>query len=246
MDGSWNNAEAGDITASTPVDPRLDWTTGRDGVPYLDWGLHEAGWIRARSFAGPYSPKKTIYEKNAGAQSAVGWQNTQLHSMNMHILRYADVMLMLAEAEVEVGSLENARALVNAIRARAAQSAQGFHDGETGDVQVPLDDPGITWANYQIGQYTAVWTDQAAARERVRMERRLELAMEGHRMFELRRWGIAKEVLNAYVAKEKTRREYLTAAVPFEDRHMLFPLPITQIELSSVDGVEQLEQNPGW
>jgi hypothetical protein len=243
LDGSWNDAEAADITPTTPVDPRLDWTTGRDGVPYLDWGIHEAGWIRARQFAGPYSPKKTIYEKNSGAMSAVGWQNTQLHSMNFHILRYADVMLMLAEAEVEVGSLENARSLVNEIRLRAGQSAQG-PDG--GDVQVSIDDASITWANYQIGTYDSPWTDQAAAREAVRMERRLELAMEGHRLFDLKRWGIAKDVLNAYVTKEKTRREYLSAAVTFEDRHMLYPLPITQIELSTVDGVEQLAQNPGW
>jgi hypothetical protein len=243
LDGSWDDAEEADITASTPVDPRLDWTVGRDGVPYLDWGIHEAGWIRARQFAGPYSPKKTIYEKNSGAQSAVGWQNTQLHSMNYHLLRYADVMLMLAEAEVEVGSLENARTLVNEIRIRAAESGQG-PDG--GDVQVPIDDAGITYATYQIGTYDAPWTDQATARAAVRMERRLELAMEGHRLFDLKRWGVAKEVLNAYVAKEETRREYLTAAVDFEDKHMLFPLPITQIELSTIDGVEQLVQNPGW
>lgn len=246
MDGSWDDAEVDDITPTTPVDPRLDWTTGRDGVPYLDWGIHQPGWIRARAYGGPYSPKKTIYEKNSGAQSAVGWQNTQLHSMNMHILRFADVMLMLAEAEVEVGSLENARALVNEIRDRASKSAQGYHDGEAGEVQVDLDDPGITWANYQIGLYNTAWTDKDAAREMVRMERRLELAMEGHRLFDLKRWGEAKEVMNAYIAKEKTRRSYLSAAVPFEDKHLLYPLPSVQIALSVVEGQEQLVQNPGW
>jgi hypothetical protein len=240
LDGSWDDS---DVTETTPVDPRLDWTTGRDGVPYLDWGVHEPNWIRDRSWAGPYSPKKNIYEKNSGVGSAVGWASYQLHAMNWHILRFADVMLMLAEAEVEVGSLENARALVNEIRARASQTAQG-PDG--GDIEVPLDDPGITWAVYDIGTYDAPWTDQATAREAVRMERRLELAMEGHRLFDLKRWGIAKEVLNAYLAKEKTRREYLTAASSFEDKHYLFPLPNDQIEFSKVDGQPQLQQNQGW
>lgn len=240
LDDSWNDT---DVDAATPVDPRLDWTAGRDGVPYLDWGVHEPNWIRARSWAGPYSPKKNIYEKSSGAGSAVGWASYQLNSMNMHILRYADVMLMLAEAEVEVGSLENARSLVNEIRMRASKTAQG-PDG--GDVQVPIDDAGITWAVYKIGTYDAAWTDQAVARKAVRMERRLELAMEGHRLFDLRRWGTAKDVLNTYLAKEKTRREYLTAASDFQDRHDWFPLPNDQIEISKVDGAETLSQNDGW
>ena len=240
LDGSWDDA---DLTATDPVDPRVDWTAGRDGVPFLDWGVHEAGWIRSPSHGGPYSAKKTIYEQASGAGSAVGWSNFQLHSMNMHILRFADVMLMLAEAEVESGSLENARALVNEIRTRAAQSAQG-PDG--GDVQVPIDDASITWANYQIGTYDAAWTDQATARAAVRMERRLELAMEGHRFFDLRRWGAAETVLNAYTAKESTRRSYLDGAVPFETKHEWYPFPNTQIQLSVSEGVEQLSQNPGW
>lgn len=240
LDGSWNNV---DVVLADPVDPRLDWTTGRDDVPFLDWGIHDPGWIRARAWAGPYSPKKTIYEKASGAGSSVGWSNFQLHSMNYHLLRYADVLLMLAEAEVEAGDLNNARALVNQIRERASQSAQG-PDG--GAVEVDIDDASITWATYSIGLYTTSWTDQTMARKAVRMERRLELAMEGHRLFDLRRWGVLKGVMNEYLTVEKTRREYLKDASEVTDRHMLHPLPINQIELSSVDGVQQLVQNDGW
>lgn len=243
LDGSWNDTELVPGLTGDAVDPRLDWTAGRDDVPFLDWGIHAPGWIRARAWAGPYSAKKTVYEKSSGAGSSVGWSNFQLHSMNYHLLRYADVLLMLAEAEVEAGSLENARTIINQIRERASQKVQG-PDG--GDVQVAIDDTQITWANYSIGLYTTAWTDKDMARKAVRMERRLELAMEGHRFFDLKRWGVAKQVLNDYTAVEKTRREYLKAASLFEDRHMLYPLPINQIELSSVDGVEQLVQNPGW
>lgn len=240
LDGSFNNT---DLVASDPVDPRIDWTIGRDDVPFLDWGLHAPGWIRDRAWAGPYSPKKNIYHKASGVGSSVGWASYQLHAMNMHILRYADVMLMLAECEVEAGTIDNARTLVNAIRARAGMGAQG-PDG--GDVVVPIDDAGITWANYQVGTYTTAWTDQATARAAVRMERRLELAMEGHRLFDLRRWGVAADVLNEYIRVEKTRREYLTAASSYEARHRLFPLPNTQIELSRVQGEDRLVQNSGW
>ena len=242
-DPNWNsdddNFAAGDMT---PVDPRLDWTVGRDDVPFLDWGPHKPGWIRDRAWAGPYSPKKNIYEQSSDAASNVGWASYQLNSQNVHLYRYADVMLLLAEAEVEAGDLENARDLVNQIRQRAAEAAQG----PTDNIEVPIDDPSITWANYEIGQYPGPWTDQAAAREAVRMERRLELAMEGHRYFDLRRWGIAQDVLNEYISVEQNRREYLSGADQYSDRNNLYPLPSQQIELSTVDGEERLQQNPGW
>ena len=90
------------------VDPRMDWTAGRDGVPFKDWGPHADTWIRNIPNGGPYSAKKNVHEKSSGAQSSVGWVNTQLNSVNIHLLRYADVLLLLAEAEVEAGSLANA------------------------------------------------------------------------------------------------------------------------------------------
>ena len=78
------------------------------------------------------------------------------------------------------------------------------------------------------------------------MERRLELAMEGHRFFDLRRWGMAEEVLNDYLDVEKTRRNYLTAAYPYTSRHNWYPLPTVQIELSKVESENRLVQNAGW
>ena len=240
LDGSSNDA---DVTAADAVDPRLDWSAGRDDVPFLDWGLHAPGWIRDRAWAGPYSPKKNIYEQSSPAQSAVGWANYQLHSMNMHILRYADVMLLLAEAYAETGNLEGARGLVNQIRTRAAACVQA-PDGA--GVTTTMDDPAITWASYKIGTYDGPWTDKNTAVDAVRMERRLELAMEGHRFFDLRRWGIAKDVLNDYITVEKTKRNYLNGASLYEDRHQFYPLPTVQIELSTVEGEDRLTQNPGW
>ena len=86
----------------------------------------------------------------------------------------------------------------------------------------------------------------AIALDALKMERRLELGMEGHRLYDLRRWGDAITVLNDFLAVEENRIAYLTAAFPFEERHMLYPLPTVQIELSVVDGEQRLVQNPGW
>jgi hypothetical protein len=255
--GGWNASNT-TLTASvlTPVDPRLDFTVGRDGVPFKDWGAHQPGWIRSPTYGGRYSAKKNVHECSSGAQSNVGWVNTQLNSVNIHLYRYADMLLLLAEAEVEAGVLENARTIVNEIRTRAAQRAQG--PGRTGtacpdrsSLTRPINDPSITWATYRIGNYAAPFADQAAARLAVRTERRLELAMEGQRFFDLKRWGTAEATLNAYIngqagGAEETRQTYLTAADPFTSRHYLYPIPALQIELSRVGSEDRLTQNPGW
>ena len=255
-DANWNARNATLTSAIlTPVDPRLDWTVGRDGVPYKDWGQHAPGWIRAPAYGGPYSPKKNAHEATSGAESTVGWVPTQTNSVNIHILRYADVLLLLAEAEVEAGSLTTAATIVNEIRARAGVRAQGVGRSATGTpdratIAVPINDPSITWAIYRVGLYPA-FPSQAFARDAVRFERRVELAMEGQRFFDLRRWGIADATLNAYLngqagGAEETRRPHLAAAELFVARHRYYPIPSVQIELSKVGAESRLTQNPGW
>jgi hypothetical protein len=248
----WNASNA-NFTADdkSPVDPRLDWTVGRDGVPYKDWGIYSTkdGWVRDIDNGGPYSPKKNAHEKASGAESNVGWTNTQLNSVHIHLFRYADLLLMLAEAYVETGNLEGARTIVNQIRQRASKTAQGPGTSGT-DIAVPINSPSITWAAYKIGQYPT-FPSQAYARDAVRAERRLELAMEGQRLFDLRRWGIAEAALNGYIngiggGAEKARRLYLASAEPFGARHKWYPIPNLQIQLSQVNGQSNLKQNSGW
>ena len=268
---AWNtptpdsNFAAGNMT---PVDPRLDWTVGRDNVPYKDWGVHKRSWIRDASYSGPYSPKKNVHEQGAaGAENNVGWQATQTNDVPMHIFRYADMLLLLAEAEVEAGSLENARAIVNSIRARAAAASQGCGSADTtitsryascvGDTRlaVPLQPNALNtldslqtpWAKYKIGIYTTPWTVQATARQAVHYERRLELAMEGQRFFDLRRWGGSDTVVANYISKEKTRIPYLTLAATYSlPKFLYYPIPSVQIELSRVGTEDRLKQNTGW
>ncbi len=108
-------------------------------------------------------------------------------------MRFADVLLMAAEAEIEVGSLEKAREYINRVRTRAAAS--------------PVLNGGAPAANYSVQTYKTAFPSKEKAREIVRFERKLELGMEGHRFFDLVRWGIAAEYLNnEYFSKEAVRR----------------------------------------
>ncbi len=247
---TWNASNAFFIGGNlTPVDPRLDWTVGRVGVPYKDWGVYDSAWVRDPANGGPYMPKKTIHEKGSGAEATVGWQPQQQSSINIHLFRYADLLLMLAEADVETSNLAGALAIVNQIRARAGVAAQG-PGTDRASTAVPINDPSITWAVYRISPYPA-FPDQAYARNAVQTERRLELAGEGQRFFDLRRWGITDSVINGYLTgvgggAENTRRLYLKAAEPITTRHRWYPIPNIQIELSKVGGQGMLKQNPGW
>ncbi len=252
------------------VDPRIDWTLGRDRVPYKDWGLHNRGWIRDAEYSGPYSTKKNVQEASdtATSENNVGWQATQTNDVPMHIFRYADALLLLAEAEVEVGSLTNAANIVNQIRTRAAAAAQGCGTLSTevttqwpacssntaiqpmavplGAQSATLDTLTTPWAVYRIGLYPVPFPDQATGRRAVRIERRLELAMEGQRFFDLRRWGAADSTIVNYVNAEKTRIPYLAQAAAFGPKYAFYPIPSVQIELSRVGTEDRLVQNPGW
>jgi hypothetical protein len=153
---------------------------------------------------------------------------------------------MLAEAEVELGNLTRAMELVNMVRERAGNCAQG----PTGTAWVnDIDAASITWANYEIGLYSS-FPSADYARKAVQWERRLELGFEGHRFFDLRRWGIAEQTLDAYVAYEIAYRpqysKYIANGGYQSPRHDLYPIPQQQIDLSAVDGVAQIKQNPGY
>ena len=257
-DPTWNARNAFYVASiNDTLDPRVDWSAGRDSVPFKDWGLHLPTWIRAPGYGGPYSPKKNVHEHSSGAESKVGWATGQLNSVHIHIYRYADLLLLLAEANVEQGNLPAALALVNQVRTRAGQTAQGCGSADTlllkkyptcaghTEIAVPITDPTIKWATYKVGLYTSFPT-QDFARRAVRIERKIELAKEGQRFFDLRCWGIADTTINNFLAVESTRRSFLGAATPFAARYHLYPIPSVQIELSKVGGTSTLQQNPGW
>jgi hypothetical protein len=217
------------------LDPRLDWTVGRRGIPFLDWGIHPGKtYVRDQAYAGPYSPKKHVmYRSDVGTNTFAG--NPRLNANNYRMIRYAHILLWLAEIEVQLDNLEAARGYVNDIRERAA-NPEGF-------VTKP---DGTPAANYAISEYNGPWTDKAEALKMVQFEQRLEFGMEGHRRFDLVRWGIAAETLNAYYAEEGTKRAYLNGVQFIAGKHEYFPIPLQEILNSQVNGEPTLQQNPGY
>jgi starch-binding outer membrane protein, SusD/RagB family len=222
--------------ASDVLDPRVEYTAGRTGVPYLDWGLHKDGWIRGQGYQGWYSPKKSVQLK-ANPTLAGGWAGTQLSALNFPLMRYSDVLLMAAECEVEIGSLEKAREYVNMIRKRAGSCTQGANS-----LKVAIDASEITWGKYAVSTYGAAWTDKNIARDAVRTERRLELALEGHRVFDLQRWGNYEAHMAEYIARESKLVTVLGQAQAATAKNYAFPIPSTEIAKSN----GTLKQNAGY
>ncbi len=215
-----------------PLDPRLDHTTGRRGLPYLDWMDHPGNaWIRNRANGGPYAPKKYVYtrEEQGTFQDNSSW-TPGYTAINFMIIRFADVLLMAAETEVELENFEQAREYVNRVRQRAINSPLLRSDGSPA-------------ANYQIGLYESPWTDQEQARRAVRFERKLELGMEGHRFYDLVRWGTDVDELNAYLDHDGALLQAALGNANYTEKYRLLPIPQDQIDLT---GADILIQNPGF
>ncbi len=246
LDGSYNDAANAvkhdygiqSSAAFTPdageLDPRIDFTIGRRGIQYLDWQAHPGrDWIRDQAYAGPYSPKKFVYYKSQENTLTDGSSWTRGYAtMNFNIIRFADVLLMAAEAEIQAGDLNIARGYINRVRERAANKDSWVKNGAS------------LAANYKIASYATPWTDKAAALKALMFERHLELAQEGHRFFDLVRWGTAEAELTKYLANEaKILITKFGGAKYTKGKNEYLPIPQTQID---IQGKDVLTQNPGY
>ncbi|MDB5136017.1 MAG: RagB/SusD protein [Mucilaginibacter sp.] len=261
---SWNSGAV--VSDSTnlyigTLDPRIDWTMGRPGLPYFDWGPDSKQWVRDPATNGVFSPKKNVYAKSqVGTYSSTEtgfWGATSIDANNVNFIRFADIILWDAECEIEIGSLQNAQQYVNQIRARAADPSGWVYANSTYNAANSRYTPQTKPAdNYKIGLYPAgtfLANGQDYARKAVRFERRLELAMEGQRFFDLQRWdngtGYMSQVLNTYQQVEKTRHSfYFTnpTAIFTKGINEYFPIPQKQIDVENSTGETNLKQNPGY
>tara|TARA_Y200000002_G_scaffold234354_1_gene193567 strand:- start:1903 stop:2697 length:795 start_codon:yes stop_codon:yes gene_type:complete len=221
------------------LDPRIDHTIGRRGIPYLDWIEHPGkDWIRSQVYAGPYSPKKYIYYKSQEGTFTDASSWTRGYAvMNYTIIRYADVLLMAAEAKIlGSGDLAGALDLINQVRTRAANSTYWVKNAD-----------GTNAANYKISNYTA-FADANAAIKALQMERTLELSGEGHRFFDLVRWGTAKAELDAYLKYEASQGlvTKFGGASFTAGKNEVYAIPQTQMDI--VNGGDEIiyTQNAGY
>ena len=234
-----NDAGLNDADPFTPfagtLDPRLDYSVGRRGIEFNGFGVMPGtSWVRATfaDISGPYIPKKNVYrqgeDSNRGTTGAWGQQSS---GINYDIIRFADVLLMAAEAAAESNDLATAVTYVDRVRLRAKNMTY-----------IKTEDGSADAANYLIEPYGS-FPDQAYAIKAVRHERRMELSMEGKRLFDLRRYGNSIEVINDYIAIEsRTIPNFGQKAAAATDAFVLFPIPINAIDLSG----NILEQNPGY
>lgn len=230
----WNKTGA-TVAYTLPVDPRLDWSVARPGVPDYDWGVVNESWIRNPSNGGPYYFKKSTYLKAEKLIYSSTTGRPGANANNYRKFKLSHVILWLAECEAEVGSLHNATLFVNEIRTRAKNS------------DVVKFANGTPAANYLINPYPADFATQADARLAIHEEERLEFCGEGNRFFDLVRWGIVGPTLNAYLKVEGTIMPSLAGMGFVIGQHEIAPIPLAEIDLSiDANGQKVLTQNPGY
>jgi len=213
------------------VDVRLDHTVGIEGHPYKydNTKPFSNSWVRD---AGVYGNFHTMKNQQLASSSSY-FKNGPFMGVakNYDIIRYDDVLLMQAEAYIQLGQQDKALPLINQIRVRAAAS--------TGRLK-KLD--GTFASNYNMQPYPATgWTKDYALKA-LQWERRLEFSTEGSRFFDLVRWGIAEPTLNGYINVEKVRRTFLSTAKFTAGRDEYLPIP--QSEITFTNGL--YKQNPGY
>ena len=226
------------------TDPRLDVSAGRFGVPYLDWGTPDAvaAYIRDYGNGGMYFNKKghSWKAERAGASTT----NPTSTAVNYHIIRFADILLMRAECHWQAGEYTQVIDIVNQIRARAAKGFVKADATTVGSYSMENKIDGTVTAgaaaNYRIGAYPASYATAELSREALEREIRLEFGMEGHRWFDIARWGKVADVLNAFKAAES---QYLGKYVnTYSPSWVYFPIP--QSEVQTAQG--RFVQTPAW
>lgn len=209
--------------ASDYADPRLFLTVGMPGTPYMfnkDFIMDKtATWSRSNGLYGYYVTLKQNVDPESEFLVKGSWWGSP---MNRIVLRYADVLLMRAEALVQLNQgIPEAISIVNSLRNRAAQSIGMISDYEQ-----------LYGVRMKIKAYEGSYNKDEALKI-VKFERRLEMAMECERFFDLVRWGEADQILNKYYADEADNCAIYATANFTPNKNEYLPIPFSQLSASN-------------
>ncbi len=217
-----------EIGSNETVDPRLFITVGMPGTPYMfntNYMITKNNtWSRAGG--GLYGYNVSLKQNVDPVLTDIytfNCDNQWASSMNRIVFRYADVLLMRAEAQAQLGNTTEAIALVNQVRDRAAGMITA---------SVVSNYPNKYGVHYAVGKYNGTYSKEETMKI-VKMERRLELAMEYERFFDLVRWGDAATVMNKFYATEGDKINFLAGSHFTANKNEYLPVPDEQMSASN-------------
>lgn len=215
------------VGSAQTVDPRLFVTVGVPGTPYMfnpSFMIAESNaWSRSGGTFGYFVSLKQNVDPALTDSYLYLCDSQWASSMNRIVLRYADVLLMRAEAQAQLGQTSEAITLVNQVRDRAAQMATS---------SVVSNYSNKYGVHYAVGKYSGSYSKDEAMKI-IKMERRLELAMESERFFDLVRWGDAATVLNKYYSTESEKMNFLSGSQFTANKNEYLPVPFEQMAASN-------------
>jgi hypothetical protein len=238
-----------DFTPTTEtLDPRVDFLIARRGVDFLGWGIHPGNdWIREQNNGGPMMTKVFMHRKDEQSLNLNG--SGFSNGKNFRMMRYASILLWRAEVALNEAApdIELARTYVNMIRNRAKTSTpvMGLCSSKKNLTTNPVVDWTKPAANYKIEPYAAgvyPFDNKANALKAVQVETQLEFALQNHRFFDLRRWGILASTLSDYITRDITFRTFMQGAVFDANADDFWPIPQNVIDLQK----DIIKQDPAY
>ena len=277
--GAFNGAPHVSDQSASPyagnLDPRIDVTMGRQGIPYLDWGIEPGDvWVRSPGDDGHFAPKKNVYAKSVQgtySDASNNWANVELDAVNVNLCRYSEVLLWAAECETIVNqNLAQAETYVNMVRTRAADTVYWPYLDSLGN-PTAFNAASYTYASavkgslpakYMVAPYpTGYFSTPAIAMQAIIMENRIELAEEGQRFFDLQRWQLygnpyfptpgsnfMTTTLDTYAQIESQWHpaQYPAGLQFTTGKCEYYPIPLNQINSENGTGTKNLIQIPGY
>jgi len=216
-----------EVGSAQTVDPRLFETVGVPGTPYMfnpNFMMAKTNtWSRSGGMYGYYVSLKQNVDPALTDTYLFVCDNQWASSMNRIVFRYADVLLMRAEALAQLGQTTEAIALVNQVRSRAMAMTTN---------SVVANYPNKYGVHYAIGKYNGTYSKDETMKI-VKMERRLELAMESERFFDLVRWGDAATVINRFYTTESEKMNFLSGSLFTANKNEYLPIPDDQMKAAN-------------